>query len=131
MTSRVIMAIIGRSLMAYGTWTETENIRYKPYAISYLLGRERARMEHFFGFEFARRKALAVTIIEQLVDLEPRAPKTPEIRIRTRNGLFFLPQSAVPESCLMHALPFEPFVASSFRFLPGVEHAERNPGFSF
>src|SRR5882724_12612878 len=96
--------------------------------VKLLLGSERARMKHLLGFELTRRHALAVAILKKLVDLRTRLFKTPKVDVGTGDCLFFLPQSAVPERCLMHALPFEPLVAFLFRLLPGVIHAHRNPG---
>ena len=85
-------------------------------------------MKHIFGLELSRRETLAVTVFEQRIHLGPRFLKTPEVNVRACDGLFFLPQRAVPERSLMHALPFEPFVAFPFRLLPGVEHSHRHPG---
>ena len=55
------------------------------------LGLQRARMKHLFRRELARRQALALAVFEQLVYLGPGFIKTPEVNIRTGEGLFFLP----------------------------------------
>ena len=84
-------------------------------------------MKHLLRIELARREALAVAVFKQLIHFRPCFAKTPEVEVGTCDGLFLLPQGAVPERGLMHALPFEPLVAFSFRLLPGIVNAHRDP----
>ena len=56
-----------------------------------LLCRQGAWMKHFFRIELARRQALAVAVLKQLIHFGPGFAKTPEINIGTRGGLFFFP----------------------------------------
>jgi hypothetical protein len=55
------------------------------------LGLQCARMKHLLGLELARREALSMAVVEQLIYFGPSFPKTPEVDVGTRSGLFFLP----------------------------------------
>jgi hypothetical protein len=48
-------------------------------------------MKHFLRIELARRKALAMAILEELIHFGPGFLKTPEVDVGTRGGLLFLP----------------------------------------
>jgi hypothetical protein len=50
-----------------------------------------AWMKHLLGLELAAREALSMAVVEQLIQFGPSFLKTPEVDVRTRSGLLFLP----------------------------------------
>ncbi len=80
----------------FNSLTKARLSRPVPDSTPKTLGVKSAWVEQILRRKLSRREALALSVLQHLVDFGPRLPESPRIDIRTRHSLFFLPQGSVP-----------------------------------